>query len=122
VGGQAVEAIALVKNAGPCVARNVVVGIADLPSFTLPPDQEVAELPAGGVRYVTFNLLVPQAFRGEASLYARVQESTGGQAESPPVGFVVQGIPIVWSIVLGFLALLAIAAMVVGTVLYLRGR
>jgi hypothetical protein len=122
VGGQAVETIVLVKNAGPCVARDVVVGVAGLPSFTLPPDQEIVELPAGGVRTVLFNLLVPQAYRGEAGLYARAQESTGGQAESAPVGFVVRGIPIVWSIVLGFLALLAIAAIVVGTVLYLRGR
>jgi hypothetical protein len=122
VGGQSVETIVLVKNTGPCAARDVVVGIGGLPSFTQPPDQAIVELPAGGVRYVTFNLLVPQTYRGEAGLYARVRESTGGQAESSPAGFVVRGIPIVWSIVLGFLALLAIAAIVVGTVLYLRAR
>jgi len=123
VGGQAVETIVLVKNTGPCVAREVVVGIDGLPgAFTRPPDQEIAELPAGGIRYLLFNLLVPQAFRGETGFYARAEESTGGQAQSEPAGFTVGGMSIVWSVVLGVLALLAIVAIVVGTVLYMRAR
>lgn len=123
LGGQAVEAMVLVKNAGPCVARKAGVAIEGLPgAIARPPAQEIIELAAGATRYVTFNLLLPQDFRGEASLYARVQESTGGEAQSERASFVVGGLPIVWSIVLGFLALLAIAAMVVGAVLYLRAR
>lgn len=123
VGGQALETIVLVKNVGPCVAREVVVGLEGLPGeFALPPAQEVVELPAGGMRYLTFNLLVPQAFRGEADYYGRAQESTGGQSQSEPVWFIVGGMPVVWSIVLGFLAVLAIVAIIVGMVLYVRVR
>jgi hypothetical protein len=123
LGGQAVETIVLVKNSGPCVARDVIVGIEGLPgAFTRPPDQEITELSAGGIRYLTFNLLAPQAFRGEAGFYARVEESTGRQTLSEPAGFAVGGMSIVWSVVLGILALLAIVAIVVGTVLYMRAR
>lgn len=123
VGGQSLEAIVMVKNSGPCVAREIGVSVDGLPgAITRPPDQGIAELSAGGIRYLTFNLLLPQDYRGEAGLYARAQESTGGQSVSEPASFVVGGMPIVWSIVLGFLALLAIAAIVVGTVLYVRAR
>jgi hypothetical protein len=123
LGGQSVETIVLVKNTGPCVARDVSVGIDGLPGgIARPPNQAVTELPAGGVRYLTVNLLVPQAFRGEVAFLARALESTGGETESVPASFEVEGLPIAWSIVLGFLALLAIAAIVVGTVLYVRTR
>ena len=84
--------------------------------------QVISELPAGGIRYITFNLAVPQAFRGEVSYWARAQESTEGQAQSEPAHFSVGGMPVAWSVVLGVLALLAIAAIVVGMVLYLRAR
>jgi hypothetical protein len=123
LGGQALETIVLVKNAGPCVARAIEIEVEGLPgAFAQPPAQEITELSAGGIRYVTFNLLVPQTFRGETDFWARAQEGTGGQSQSEPARFVVGGIPIVWSVVLGFLALLAIVAIVVGLVLYLRSR
>jgi hypothetical protein len=123
VGGQALETIVLVKNAGPCVAREVVLGLEGLSGGIVPPPpQAIPELAAGGIRYITFNLALPQAFRGEVTYWARAQESTGGEAQSEPASFPVGGMPIVWSIVLGLLALLAIAAIVVGTVLYLRAR
>jgi hypothetical protein len=123
VGGQALETIVLVKNAGPCTAREVVLGVEGLPGdLAPPPAQEIAELSAGEIRYVTFNMTAAQAFRGEVVYWARAQESTGGEAQSEPAGFMVGGMPIVWSVVLGGLALLAIAAIIVGTVLYLRAR
>jgi hypothetical protein len=123
VGGQALEAIVLVKNVAPCVAREVRVGLEGLPGlFTVPPAQEITELPAGGIRYITFNLMAPQAFRGEVELSARASEVTGGSVLSEPARFEVGGMPIVWSVVLGVLAVLAIVAIVVGTVLYLRVR
>jgi hypothetical protein len=123
VGGQALETIVLVKNAGPCVAREVRVALQGLPgAFTAPAAQAIVELPAGGIRYLSFNLMIPQAYRGETTFWAYAQESTGGEAEADAVPLVVGGLPIVWSIVLGFLALLAMAAIVIGTVLYLRTR
>jgi hypothetical protein len=122
-GGQALEAIVLVKNVGPCTAREAILAVEGLPrGFARPPSQEIVELAAGGVRYVTFNLLVPRSFRGEASFWARAQETTGAQTQSEPAWFVVGGVSLVWSAALGVLALLAIAAIVVGTVLHLRTR
>jgi hypothetical protein len=117
------EAIVLVKNVGPCVAREVRVGLEGLPgAFVVPPVQEITELSAGGIRYVTFNLMAPQAFRGEVELSARVSEGTGSEILSEPARFEVGGMPIAWSVVLGILALVAVVAIVVGTVLYLRAR
>jgi hypothetical protein len=122
-GGQALETIVLVKNVGPCVAREVEVGLEGLPGeFAPPPAQEIVELPKNGIRYLTFNLLVPQAFRGEAVYYGRAQENTGGQSQSEPTLFIVGGMPVVWSIVLGLLSVLAIVAIVIGTALYMRAR
>jgi hypothetical protein len=121
--GQAVEAMALVKNTGQCTARDLSVALEGLPeAFTRPPAQTINELVPGGVRYVTFNLLIPPGYRGEPSFWVQVSEETGGHSQSMPASFSVAGVPVVWTTVIGVLAVLAVVAIVAGILLYVRSR
>jgi len=61
--GQSVEIIALVRNTGQCMARDVSVAVGGLPpDLPQPPAQTVPELPPGEERLTTFNLLVPEGY------------------------------------------------------------
>ncbi len=122
-GGQSLEAVVLLKNVGQCVAHDISLSLKGLPAaFAQPPEQQVVELAPGGTRYVTFNILIPQAYQGTPSFVIVVADSVGSQTQSLPSSFVVGGVSVVFTVVFGLLALVAVGAMVAGVVLYLRQR
>jgi hypothetical protein len=122
-GGQSLEVISLVSNVGPCLAREVSVSIEGLPeTFTGPPEQQIVELVPGGSRYVTFQLMIPQGYQGVVRFSVRASDSLGAQSESLPAGLQVNGVSPLFTVIFGLLAVLAVAAIVVGIVLYLRHR
>ncbi len=121
-GGDSVEAIALVKNTGHCAARDVSVSLVGLPdSFVQPPAQQV-ELAPDQVRYVTFNILVPQGYRGDAPLIVEASTEQGARSQSPPITMIVGGPSPAITIVFGLLILVVAITGVVGLVLYFRHR
>jgi uncharacterized membrane protein len=120
-GGDSAEVIVLVKNVSQCLARNVSISLAGLPApFVQPPDQLVPELASGDARYVTFNILIPPRYRGEAPVLAKASTEQGAESQSPVVQVAAGGISPVIAVVFGVLILLVAIAGVMGAVLYLR--
>jgi uncharacterized membrane protein len=122
-GGQSLEVISLVSNVGACPARDVSVSIEGLPeAFTQPPEQQIVELLPGGSRHVTFQLMIPQGYQGVVRFSAQAADSLGAQSTSMPVSFRVNGVSPIFTVVFGLLAVLAVAAIVVGGILFFRHR
>jgi hypothetical protein len=122
-GGDSVEVIALVKNASQCTARAVSIVLADLPtSFVQPPAQEILELAPGEARYATFDVLVPQGYRGEIFLLGAASTEQGAQAQSPVVQTQVGGRSPLVTVVFGLLVLAVAVTGVVGAVLYFQKK
>jgi uncharacterized membrane protein len=121
--GQSMEVIVTLRNTGQCLARDVLVSIDGLPGlFAPPPQQKIVELAPGTVRYVPFNILIPEGYQGSGSFVIRVLDSTATELWAKPVDFVVGGVPVVLTVVFGFLVIVAVMAVVVGIVFYFRHR
>jgi uncharacterized membrane protein len=120
--GQSVEVVVTLSNVSQCMARDVLLSIEGLPEqFPVPPEQRLAELEPGATRHLTFHFLTPKEYQGTASFAVRVvSDSVGVTMKTPPSSFAVSGIPIGFTILFGFLVILAIVAIAVGFVLYLR--
>jgi hypothetical protein len=122
-GGDSVEAIALIKNVSQCAARDVSVSLVGLPEpFVQPPAQGILELAPGEARYATFNVLIPQGYRGDASLIGEASTAQGARGQSPPMRIAVGGPSPALTVAFGLLILVVAAAGVVGAVLYFRKR
>ena len=122
-GGQSVGIFVVLRNPGRCPARDITVSLTGLPAgFTAPPPQKIAELAGGGERNLTFNILVPEGYQGEVTLGAEAVDGAGHQTTAKAASFVVGGVSLWVTAVFGLLLLLAVAAIVVGVVLYFRQR
>lgn len=121
--GESAEVVVTLRNISQCKARDVVVGVGELPaSFTPPPEVRVAELGPGETRQLTFNLLIPEKqAAGGVNVAVSAADSVGVQ-ETARVAFLVGGVSVFFTIVFTLLVLLAVGAIVVGTVLYFRQR
>jgi uncharacterized repeat protein (TIGR01451 family) len=120
--GQSAEAIVVVRNISQCTARDVEVSISGLPeAFVVPLPQNIAELAPGGVRHLTFNFSIPERYpQGDVSFVVHAADSLGTEIQAPPATFSIGGVSLLFTIVFGILALLAIAAIVVGLAFYFR--
>ncbi len=122
-GGKSVGVLVVLRNPAHCPARDVTVSLTGLPAgFAVPPPQKIAELTGGGERSLTFNLLVPEGYQGEVTLSAEATDNASRQVTAPPVSFTVGGVPVAAAAVFGLLLLLALAAIIIGVVLYFRHR
>jgi hypothetical protein len=121
--GQSLEVVATVRNISQCTARDLFVSIEGLPeNFTVPPAQKIVELAPGDSRYLSFSTQIPQGYRGTGNLTARLSHSGGSKIDSQAAVFSVGGVSMVFTIVFGILVVLSVAAVVVGTVLYVKHR
>ena len=85
--------------------------------------EQVVELAPGEARHLTFNLSVPDGYpQGDVSFSVSASDSLGTQVRAAPETFAVGGVSTLFTVVFGLFVLLAIAAIVVGFVLYSRQR
>jgi uncharacterized membrane protein len=122
-GGDSVQAIAMVKNTGQCTARDVSVSLVGLPdSFAQPPAQRIIELAPDHARYLTFNVLIPQGYRGGVSLIAETTTGQRAGGQSAPIKVSVGGLSPAIAIIFGLLILVIAVTGVAGLVLYFRSK
>lgn len=122
-GGATTDVAVNLHNTSQCTARDVIVSVVDLPaSFTVPPEQQVVELGPGRVRELVFNILVPHGFSGSGLVAIQAVDAGGNRVRSESAALDVGGPSLVFTIVFGLLVVLAVSAIVVGVLLYLRHR
>jgi hypothetical protein len=122
--GQFAEAIVVIRNVSQCTAREVTVSMSGLPEAFAPPlAQSIAELAAGEVRHLTFSLQIPDRHpQGDISFVVTASDSLGTELQAPPATFTIGGVSLLFTVVFGGFVVLAIAAIVVGLVLYFRQK
>lgn len=122
-GGQSAQVVVTVNNTSQCTAYDLIVSLHELPTgFFVPAAQTIAELAPGETRHLTFDVLVPEGYQGDVPLSAQVSNEQGTQAKTAQMIIVVGGVTPTFTILFGALVVIALAAVVVGTLLYFRSK
>jgi hypothetical protein len=123
-GGQSAEAVVVVRNSSQCTARDVSLRVVGLPdSFGAAPAQRIVELGPGETRHITFNLLIPEGHpQGNMSFAVTVTDSLGTETRSGPAALAIGGVSMLFTVVFGLLAIVAVAAVVFGLASFFRQR
>ena len=121
--GQSVQVIVSASNASQCTARNLTVLLSDLPAaFSAPEAQTIAELGPGATRHLNFALQLPPKFRDDVPFRARILDEQSSLLDDAQGVIAVGGVSPVFTAIFVGLVLLAIAAIVVGLLLYFKNK
>lgn len=121
--GQAAQVVVTVNNTSQCAARDLIVSLHELPiGFFVPAAQTIAELAPGETRHLTFDVLIPEKYQGDVTLKAHVTNEQGTQAETPFLTISVGTVSPTFTIIFLALAAIALLAIVIGTILYVKNK